>query len=142
MRPIYKIALLLLATTAVVDKVQAQGGGGGGGGPPNFMALIDTDKDGKVSVAEYTAFAETRWARIASGADSVKPASLQGFQANALAGIAPDASGNVTKAAYLAAQPAKFKAADTNGDGSLDQAELTASFPRRGGGGGGGGGGN
>ncbi len=42
----------------------------------------------------------------------------------------PDANGEVTKAAYLAAQPARFKAADTNGDGSLDTAELTASFPR------------
>jgi hypothetical protein len=138
MRSIFKIAVLLLATTAVVDKVQAQGPGGGGG-PPNFMALIDTDKDGKVSVAEYTAFSEQRWTRLSQGADKVKVASLQGFQANALAGIAPDANGDVTKAAYLAAQPAKFKSADTNGDGSLNEAELTASFPRRGGGGGGGG---
>lgn len=135
MRAVFKLALLALATTGIVDKVQAQGPGGGGG-PPNFMAMIDTDKDGKVNLAEYTAFAEMRWGRIANGADSVKPADLQGFQANALAGIAPDAGGNVTKAAYLAAQPAKFKAADANGDGSLDQAELTASFPRRGGGGG------
>ena len=134
MQPVFKIAALLLATTVVVDKVQAQGPGGGGG-PPNFMALIDTDKDGKVSLAEYTAFSETRWGRIANGADKVKVADLQGFQANAVAGIAPDGDGNVTKAAYLAAQPAKFKAADTNGDGSLDAAELTASFPRRGGGG-------
>lgn len=136
MRPVFKIAALLLATTAVVDKVQAQGPGGGGG-PPNFVALIDTDKDGKISLAEYTAFSETRWGRISQGADKVKVADLQGFQANAVAGIAPDADGNVTKAAYLAAQPARFKAADTNGDGTLDAAELTASFPRRGGGGGG-----
>ena len=56
-----------------------------------------------------------------------------------LAGIAPDANGDVTKAAYLTAQPARFKAADTNGDGAFDTAELTASFPRRAGGGGGGG---
>lgn len=139
MRSMFKIAVLLLATTAVVDKVQAQGPGGGGG-PPNFMALIDTDKDGKVSAAEYTAFSEQRWGRLSQGADKVKVADLQGPQANALAGIAPDANGEVTKAAYLAAQPARFKAADTNGDGSLDQAELMASFPRRGGGGGGGGG--
>ncbi len=70
----------------------------------------------------------------------MKPASLQGFQANALAGIAPDANGDVSKAAYLAAQPAKFKAADTNGDGFLSEAEMMASFPRRAPGGGGGGG--
>ncbi|MBO9580666.1 MAG: EF-hand domain-containing protein [Sphingobium sp.] len=133
MRSVFKLAMLLLATTVIVDKVQAQGGGGG---PPNFMALIDTDKDGKVSQAEYTAFAEQRWGRLSQGADKVKVADLQGFQANALAGIAPDANGEVTKAAYLAAQPAKFKAADTNGDGSLSEAELMASFPRRGGGGG------
>lgn len=136
MRPLFKIAVLLVATTAVVDKVQAQPPGGGGG-PPNFMALVDADKDGKISLAEYTAFAEQRWGRISQGADSVKPASLQGFQANAFAGIAPDASGSVTKAAYLAAQPAKFKAADTNGDGSLSEAEFTATMPRRPGGPGG-----
>ncbi len=139
MRPVFKIAILLLATTAVVDKVQAQAPGGGGG-PPNFMALIDTDKDGKVSLAEYTAFSTQRWDRLSQGADKVKVADLQGPRANALTGVAPDANGEVTKAAYLAAQPARFKAADTNGDGSLDTTELTASFPRRGGGGGGGGG--
>ena len=138
MRPVFKIAVLLLATTAVVDKVQAQGGGGGGGGGgQNIMERLDTDKDGKISLAEYTAFAEQRWTRIANGGDKVKPADLQGFQANALAGIAPDANGEVTKAAYLAAQPAKFKAADTNGDGFLSEAEMMATFPRRGGGGGG-----
>jgi len=146
MRHILKVAVLLLATTAIVDKVQAQppGGGGGGGGGVNIMERLDTDKDGKISLAEYTAFAEQRWTRISQGADKVKPASLQGFQANALAGIAPDANGDVSHAAYLAAQPAKFKALDTNGDGSLSEAEFMASFPRRGGGGGGGapGGGN
>jgi hypothetical protein len=140
MRSVFKIAVLLLATTAVVDKVQAQGPGGGGpGGGVNIMERLDTDKDGKISLAEYTAFAEQRWTRIANGADSVKPADLQGFQANALAGIAPDANGSVTKAAYLAAQPAKFKAADTDGNGSLSEAEMMASLPRRPGGPGGGG---
>lgn len=130
MRIVMSLGLTVFAGAALVAPVQAQSPGGGGG-PPNFMERVDTDKDGKVSLPEYTAFAQARWGRISQGADKVKPADLQGFQANALAGIAPDADGAVTKAAYEASIPAKFKAADTNGDGSLSEAEFTATMPRR-----------
>ncbi|MBO9574409.1 MAG: EF-hand domain-containing protein [Sphingobium sp.] len=131
MRTIFALGLTVFAGTALVAPVQAQPPGGGAGGPPNFMQFVDTDKDGKVSQAEYTAFAQARWGRISQGADTVKPADLQGFQASALAGITPAADGTVSKAAYEASIPAKFKAADTDGNGSLSEAELTASMPRR-----------
>jgi hypothetical protein len=128
MRTIFALGLTVFVSAALAAPVQAQPGGGG---PPNAMQFVDGDKDGKITLAEYTTFSQARWGRISQGADKVKPADLQGFQANALAGIAPDADGAVTKAAYEAAIPAKFKAADANGDGALSEAEMTASMPRR-----------
>lgn len=131
MRITTALGFAIAALTAAASPALAQPPGGGAGGPPNFMQFVDGDKDGKITLAEYTTFAQARWGRISQGADKVKPADLQGFQASALAGITPDAEGYVSKAAYEAAIPAKFKAADSNGDGSLSEAEFTASMPMR-----------
>jgi hypothetical protein len=131
----WKTAVLLAATAGLIEAAHAQPGPGDGpGGGMNMMQMIDTDKDGKISLIEYTAMAQMRWARISQGADKVTLASLRPMQQGAFAGIAPAADGTVSKDAYEAAIPGKFKAADANGDGSLDQAEMMASMGRPAGG--------
>lgn len=99
------------------------------GGDFDLMGFADTNQDGKVSAEEFAAFQEQGWGFISQGAESVKAADIQPMMKAAFDGIAPDASGNITHAAYTAATPAKFKAADKNGDGSLSKEELLALFP-------------
>jgi hypothetical protein len=94
----------------------------------DLMAFADADKDGKVTTAEYASFSEQGWGFFAQGADKVKPAELDDMAKGAFNGIAPDAQGYVTHAVYTAAIPARFKAADKNGDGTLDGAELNATM--------------
>jgi hypothetical protein len=94
----------------------------------DLFPMADADKDGKITLAEYTTFHETGWGFFANGADKVKLADLPAYAKSAFAGIAPDANGEVTKAAYMAVAPVQFKAADKNGDGYLDQAEFTATM--------------
>lgn len=95
----------------------------------DLMGFADTDTNGKVSTEEFAAFQEQGWGFLSQGADSIKLADVQPQMKAAFEGIAPDASGNITHAAYTAATPAKFKAADKNGDGSLSKEELLALFP-------------
>ncbi len=94
----------------------------------DIMGFADTNKDGKVSVEEYAAMSEQGWGFLSQGAESVKVADLDPMMKGAFAGIALDANGAVTHAAYTAAVPARFKAADKNGDGSLSKEELTATM--------------
>jgi hypothetical protein len=94
----------------------------------DLMAFADADKDGKVTTAEYASFSEQGWGFFAQGADKVKPAELDDMTKGAFNGIAPNAEGYVTHAVYTAAIPGRFKAADKNGDGTLDGAELNATM--------------
>lgn len=94
----------------------------------DLMQFADPDGDGKVTLAEFTAFSEQGWGYFAQGADKVKLAELDPMAKPAFAGVTPDAEGYVTKTAYMAAVPARFKAADKNGDGVLSAAELNASM--------------
>ncbi|HWJ71445.1 MAG TPA: hypothetical protein VNS79_15480 [Sphingobium sp.] len=94
----------------------------------DLMQFADADQDGKVSEAEYASFREQGWTFISQGAETVKVADLDDMMKGAIVGVTPDAQGQISKAAYLAATPALFKAADKNGDGSLDAQELNASM--------------
>lgn len=120
MRATYKLAVLLAATVGLGGPVLAQG--------MDLMPFADTDQDGKVTDAEYASFTEQGWSFISQGADAVKVADLDDMMKGAVAGIAPDAEGKITKAVYLAAGPGRFKAADKNGDGTLSADELNASM--------------
>ncbi len=95
----------------------------------DLFPMADTDNDGKVTLAEYTAFHALGWDYFTNGAEKVKVAELQEPAKSNFANIAPDANGEITKAAYVAVGPDRFKAADKNGDGTLDRAEFTASIP-------------
>ncbi len=92
------------------------------------MQYADTNSDGKVTPQEYTAFLDQAWNYLLQSADKVKVADVDPMAKGLIAGVTPDASGVLTKQAFLAAAPAKFKAADKNGDGVLDATELNASM--------------
>lgn len=94
----------------------------------DLMEFADADHDGKVTAEEYAAFCSHAWEYFAQGADKVKPTELPVLAKPLFSGVAPDASGFVAKDAYLAAVPAHFKAADKNGDGTLDASELRGSM--------------
>lgn len=94
----------------------------------DLMEFADADKDGKVTPTEYASFMEQGWSFISQGADSIKVADLDDMMKGAVVGITPDANGVITKAVYTASGPARFKAADKNGDGTLDSAELNGSM--------------
>ncbi len=94
----------------------------------DIMEFADTNKDGKVSPEEYAAMSEQGWGFFSQGAESVKLADLDPMAKGAFAGITPDANGAVTHAAYTAAVPGRFKAADKDGNGSLSKEELTATM--------------
>ena len=94
----------------------------------DVMQYADSNGDGKVTPEEYAAFLGQAWDYLLQSAAKVKVADADPMAKPLLAGVTPDANGEVTKEAFLAAAPAKFKAADKNGDGVLDSAELNASM--------------
>jgi Ca2+-binding EF-hand superfamily protein len=95
----------------------------------DLMGFADTDNNGKVSAEEFAAFQEQGWGFLSQGAESVKLADVQPQMKAVFNGVTPDANGVITHAAYTASVPARFKAADKDGDGSLSKAELEALFP-------------
>ena len=113
------IAAMVAATAGFIGAVHAQ--------DVDLMQYADTDMDGKVTLTEYTAFLDQAWMYFAQGADQVKVADLDPMAKPLFNGITPDANGVVTKTAFMASAPARFKAADTNGDGVLNAAELNAT---------------
>jgi hypothetical protein len=108
-------ALVFSATTAMAQDV-------------DVMQYADTNGDGKVTQEEYTAFLGQAWEYLMMGAAKVKVADVDPMAKGLLNGVPPDMNGEITKEAFLAAAPAKFKAADKNGDGVLDSAELNGSM--------------
>lgn len=90
----------------------------------DLMQFADSDGDNKVSPEEFAAFREQGWGFFAQGAAKMKVADMNPMAQGAMTGIPTDAEGNITHEAYTKAGPEKFKAADTNGDGSLSAEEL------------------
>ena len=119
MRPVIVVALLAIAAAATAPCFAQE---------MDLMQFADRNGDGKVTPEEYTAFSEGGWNFFSQGAEKVKLAELDPMAKGAFAGVKADAEGNVTKDAYMAAVPARFKAADKNGDGVLSRDELNASL--------------
>lgn len=92
------------------------------------MQFADPNGDGRVTLDEYTVFQGQAWGYIAQGAEKVKVADLPDMMKPIVAGVAPDRDGFVAHEAFTAYIPARFKAADTDGDGTLTAAELKASL--------------
>ncbi len=57
-------------------------------------------RTGKISAEEFAAFQEQGWGFFSQGAESVKVADLQPMAKPSFDGIAPDANGAITHAAY------------------------------------------
>jgi len=120
MRIFFAAAALTVATAGLVGTAHAQ--------DMDMMQFADPDGDGKVTATEFTAFADAGWGFFSQGADKVKVADLEPMAQASFVGVTPGADGTVDKASYMAAVPARFKAADKNGDGVLDAAELNGSM--------------
>jgi hypothetical protein len=118
MRKMIAAAALLAAATLAAGGARAQ----------DLMSFADTNMDGKVSLEEYKAFLVQGWMFIAMGADKVKLADVDPMFKAAFTGVPVDADGFVTQAAWNGSAESRFKAADKNGDGSLNADELTASM--------------
>ena len=115
-----KITIAALALTCLAAPVCAQ--------DMDMMQFADPNGDGKVTSEEFASFAAQGWDYFAQGAEKVKVAEVDPMAKSSFVGTTPDAEGYVTKAAYLAAVPGRFKAADTNGDGTLSKDELNGSM--------------
>ncbi len=120
MRLAIVMAALAVSTAGLVGVSHAQ--------DVDLMQYADTNMDGKVTPDEYAAFTAQGWEFFSQGADKVKVADLDPQAKGAFTGITPDADGFVTKAAYVAQGPIRFKAADKDGDGVRSAAELNASM--------------
>jgi hypothetical protein len=123
MRKIIIIAAASLIVAGLTAPAFAQGG------DFDLMGFADTNKDGKVSLEEFTAFQEQGWGFISQGAETIKAADMQPQMKPMMVGVPVDASGAITHKAYMDSVPARFKAADRNGDGFLSKEELLAMFP-------------
>jgi Ca2+-binding EF-hand superfamily protein len=123
MKRIIAVAAASLIVAGFAAPVIAQGG------DFDLMGFADTNKDGKVSLEEFTAFQEQGWGFLSQGAESIKVAEMQPMMKPMMAGVPVDGSGAITHKAYMDSVPARFKAADKNGDGFLSKEELLAMFP-------------
>ncbi|PBJ84518.1 hypothetical protein CMZ84_05325 [Lysobacteraceae bacterium NML93-0399] len=82
----------------------------------DYLAQMDTDGDGRVSLAEYQAWMGYAFDRMDRNGDGV-------LTADELPG---GKGGPVTRAQYMARLAATFNRQDTNRDGYLDVRELAA----------------
>ncbi len=108
-----------MATVALAGPSRAQ--------DMDLMQFADTNGDGKVTPEEFASFREQGWGYFSQGAAKVKVADLDPMAKGAFIGVELDADGDATKQAYLAVTSERFKAADKNGDGTLDHDELNNS---------------
>ncbi|HEY3695575.1 EF-hand domain-containing protein [Phenylobacterium sp.] len=85
-------------------------------GESGFLSRLDTDRDGRISRAEFDAGAQRRAGR--GGADATARAAAM------WAALDADKDGFISKAERDAALGRRFNAADTNHDGWLSKGEL------------------
>jgi hypothetical protein len=139
------LALIAAAFCGAASIARAQGPGGGGRGP-----ALDADGDGKVTPAEYDAAGVRRFQRMDENHDGVidkaevaairkraadrmmndgVPPSVMAARPDPIVELDSNKDGQVTQDEATAVQQARFKIADTNGDGALDAAEQEALRP-------------
>src|SRR5258708_31197047 len=94
--------------------------------PKSVLAMIDTDNDGTVDVAEAKKAASALFDRLDPDRDgTLDRRELRGWlSAKELAAADPDKDGTLTKDEYLSIVEQRFKAADPDNDGTLDAREL------------------
>jgi len=91
------------------------------------MAMADANADGRVDLTEATAFSATGWTFVdQSGVGRIKRETLPDFMQASFASAKTDSEGYVTREAFLAAVPDRFKLADANADHLLNDDEMRA----------------
>jgi hypothetical protein len=141
MKPIVTAAALV-AILAVCGQAAAQGGPGRGG----MGAMLDTNKDGVVTKAEFDAGRVTRFTAMDANKDGVLTAAemTAGRPARPAGAPAPqgdqmmlraDANkdGKISKDEFAATGARQWAQMDANKDGKIDQKELASMRGMRGG---------
>jgi len=121
-----------LASQAAPTGQDAPGGPGRGAG---IMMRADTNGDGKISQAEFTAMMDQRFARLDKNGDGFITADELGDMAGRGPGggvMAADADhdGKVSHAEYNAQAAARFARFDANHDGQITPDEMNAARPQ------------
>lgn len=116
---------LFVSTVAIATMVTAAAfacGGGKGGG---HGARIDTNGDGKITLAESQAAAKARFEKLDANKDgSITQAEVQGRGKHLFENADANKDGKVTLAEMQAKAKAFFTARDTNKDNVLSGDEL------------------
>jgi Ca2+-binding EF-hand superfamily protein len=90
------------------------------------IAMLDTDNDGTVDLAEARKAASAAFDKLERDHDGTldKKELARRLTAKELAAADPDHDGTLTKDEYLAVVEQRFSAADPDRDGTLDAKEL------------------
>ena len=93
---------------------------------PSVLAILDTDHDGTVDLAEAKAAGAAAFDRLEKDHDGTADQSELHGRVNAkdMAAADPDKDGTLDKGEYLALVEHRFKTADRDNDGTLDAREL------------------
>jgi Ca2+-binding EF-hand superfamily protein len=136
------VAVLMLGTAAIADNMGMDNGGMMMDAPVLDFAAIDTDKDGKISKDEMTAFRAARVASVDANADGkLSVDEIAAMHLKAMEAAAKtmaqrmvdrmDTDGDkLLSAAEMIDRPMPtdmFDKVDTNKDGFIDQAEVDAA---------------
>jgi len=116
---------------APADQAAPAGHGGRGGG----MMRADTNGDGNISRAEFTAQAEARFARMDKNGDGFITADEMTGRSGrgpggGLMSADTDQDGKISRAEFMAQSTDRFAKLDTNGDGQISGDEMKAMMAR------------
>src|SRR5882762_3636220 len=94
--------------------------------PKSVLAMLDTDNDGTVDLAEAKKAASALFDKLDPDKDgTLDKRELRGrLSAKEIAAADPDKDGTLTKDEYLALVEQRFNAANPDKDGTLDAKEL------------------
>ncbi len=139
------LAVALMGSAAIADKAHDGGKGGPMGrmGPSFDFVAADTDKDGKVTTAEFSAYRAAMVAEIDTDKDGLLSAEelvaihtkraadrAKEQSSRMVQDLDADGDGKLSVAEMIAmpVPPDAFEAADTSNDGVIDQAEADAAM--------------
>ena len=123
------LAGTMLGGAAIAGQDAPQGRGGG------MMMRADTNGDGTISRAEFTAQAEARFARMDKNGDGFITADEMSGRAGrgpggGLMSADTDHDGKISRAEFMAQSAERFAKLDANGDGQISGDEMKAMMER------------